>query len=125
MGSFKGLQVAGVVEPVVIHIVCYEYGKNGPRASFAMGWRGCGSAQVPLRSLPRVKMRFTPGPECPVGLANMTTTRSTPEISSVTCAVKLTVAGLVVVFTAIGLERGNRSTSRWCRVLVVRHVTWS
>ena len=49
-------------------------------------------------------MRFTPGPECPVGLANMIATRSTPEISSVTCAVKLTVAGLVVVFTAIGLN---------------------
>src|SRR5580698_6025031 len=58
--------------------------------------------QVPLRSVPEVKFRRVPTLCCPEGLVKKTRHSSTPEMSSVNCAVTFTLADAVVVFTAFG-----------------------
>ena len=64
-----------------------------------------GFVQVPFRLVPPVRPRFPLDMEYfPEGLTNTTLTSATPDKLSVACAIRLTTAELVVVFTDIGLK---------------------
>src|SRR5258708_37018984 len=60
--------------------------------------------QVPLRLVPEIKLRRVPALCFPEGLVKNTRHSTTPERSSLSCAVAFTWAEVVVVFTEFGAK---------------------
>jgi hypothetical protein len=60
--------------------------------------------QVPLRLVPEIKDKSPLTECCPDGLEKATTTYTTPERSSLACAVAVIAAEVVVVFTELGVK---------------------
>src|SRR5258708_39219539 len=60
--------------------------------------------QVPLRLVPEIKLRRVPALCFPEGLVKNTRHSTTPERSSLSCAVAVTGAELVVVSTEFGAK---------------------